>query len=189
MSVWHKLHMRMSGLTLFYVMHNVMMCTCTSKNGCDSFIFKSYYSNCLHTILWKHPRYQGLSNNISPWRCLVDHFTLVKQVQEREVASLMANFVELCRWLKTGECLFTRPLYLMVFQETQWVTRFFLINVHLNVSLALNTLMSDNNICSVQNLAHSPIITYWIMICLECNYCVALFIKMLFHTIFWNTGV
>ena len=63
--------------------------------------------------------YESIRNNISPWRCLVNHFTLIKQVQEREVATPMANFVELCRRLKTGKCLFISPMYLMVFQEAQ----------------------------------------------------------------------
>ena len=35
----------------------------------------------------------------------------------------------------------------------------------------------NNTLCSVQNLEHFMIIAFCIMICLECNYSVALFIK------------
>ena len=63
------------------------------------------------------------------------------------------------------------------------LNKFHLINVHSNVPLAPNTIMSDNTICSVLNLVQCPINTFCIKICLECNYWVALFIKTLFHTI------
>ena len=71
---------------------------CTLKNGCDSFIFKSYNLICLRTI--------------DP-RCLANYFALNKQVREREVAlpmTIFDQFVEQYRWLKTQECLFARPV-------------------------------------------------------------------------------
>ena len=71
----------------------------------------------------------------------------------------------------------------MVFQEVQFNSDKFLNKIslnkcmfNLNIPLAPNsntcTVMSDNTICSVQNLAHSSIIAFCIMICLECNYSV-----------------
>ena len=63
------------------------------------------------------------------------------------------------------------------------LNKFLLINVHLNVPLAPNTVISDNTIWSVRNLVQCRIITFCIKIYLECNYSIALFIKTLFHCI------
>ena len=141
-----------------------VLCACTLKNRCYSFIFKSYNSICLHII---NPR------------CLANHFALVKQVWEREVALPMAifnQFVEQYRWLKTRECLFCHATVSYDVPRStisdKILKKFLWINVH-----GPEYCDSDNTVCSVRNFAHCPIITFCIKICLECNYLVALFIK------------
>ena len=43
-------HMHTSAIALFYV--RALVRTCTLKNRCDSFSFKSYNLICLHTIMF-----------------------------------------------------------------------------------------------------------------------------------------